>query len=342
MSSLGGNVLKTEALSVSIACGAKRFMLCLGAFTVLFTALAACASPSAAPGGQSVSGEAAGTSGGAWDNSVKALSPQSPGAEVLGDDADGFTIDISNRGEGYIVAHYTGENAKAKLILRKSGEQSLDYIFDLTQGGYDVLPLSGGSGTYEISVNENIEGDRYAVIFADTFSADIPNEYRMYLYPNQYVNFTQGSGSTLLAEQITADASDVFKAVESIYNFVVENIAYDTEKAQSASQGLMAGYLPDVDQTLADGSGICFDYAAAAAAMLRSQGVPARLVIGYSGQAYHAWIDVHIEGSGSVNAIRFNGEAWVLLDPTYAAAYAAANATPLVGDGANYIPMYYY
>ncbi len=340
MFSLGGNALNTEKHSVFISRGAKRIALSLALFALFILFIPACGvlGGSSAPGGQSGSG----SSGGAWDNSIKALSPQSPGVDVLGKDTDGVAIDISNRDEGYIIARYTGENAKAKLILRKTGEQSLDYVYDLTHEGTDVLPLSGGSGTYEISVNENISGERYAVIFADTFSANISNEFRAYLYPNQYVNFSAASGSTLIAEQITANADDIFKAVENIYNYVVENIAYDTAKAERASQGQMAGYLPDIDQTLSERSGICFDYAAAAAAMLRSQGVPARLVIGYSGQAYHAWIDVHIEGQGSVNTVRFNGEAWVLLDPTYASAYAAAGATALIGDGSNYIPMYFY
>ncbi len=337
VSSLGRDVLKTGTHSVSTASGARRTILGLG-FSVFFIIMAACGSPDYAPAAQSA--PAAGAV--SWDNTIKALSPASPGIDVLGEDSEGVSIDISNRAQGYIVAHYTGESAKAKLILRKDGEASLDYIFDLTRGGYDVLPLSGGSGTYQISVNENISGDRYAVVFADTFRADVADEFHAYLYPNQYVNFGPGSDSTIIAQQITASSPDVFAAVENIYNFVVENIAYDTVKAESASQGLMAGYLPDVDQTLATGSGICFDYAAASAAMLRSQGVPARLVIGYSGQAYHSWIDVHIEGRGSVNTIRFDGEAWVLLDPTYAAAYAAAGATALIGDGANYIPMYYY
>ena len=39
-------------------------------------------------------------------------------------------------------------------------------------------------------------------------------------------------------------------------------------------------------------SGICFDYAALMTGMLRSQGVPCKLVVGYAGTVYHAWISV--------------------------------------------------
>ena len=41
------------------------------------------------------------------------------------------------------------------------------------------------------------------------------------------------------------------------YTYVTEHITYDYDKADSVE----AGYLPDVDETLQSGTGICFDYA---------------------------------------------------------------------------------
>ena len=43
---------------------------------------------------------------------------------------------------------------------------------------------------------------------------------------------------------------------------------------------------------------------AMAAAMLRSQGVPTKLVIGYADQTYHAWNEVYLDGG------------WQRCDPT--------------------------
>jgi len=41
-------------------------------------------------------------------------------------------------------------------------------------------------------------------------------------------------------------------------------------------------------------------------AMLRSQGIPTKLEVGYSGEAYHAWISTYIKESGWVdNIIKF-------------------------------------
>ena len=87
--------------------------------------------------------------------------------------------------------------------------------------------------------------------------------------------------------------------------------------------------------------GICFDYAALATAMLRTQRIPTQLVVGYSGQVYHAWINVHIDGVGWVNKIiEFKGDKWVRMDPTFDAAKKGLNQ--FVGNGDNYNPLYVY
>ena len=57
------------------------------------------------------------------------------------------------------------------------------------------------------------------------------------------------------------------------------------------------GYLPDVDAVLKKGMGICLDYAAVYASMLRSQGIAAQLVIGYADKSYHAWNLVWLDGA---------------------------------------------
>ena len=81
---------------------------------------------------------------------------------------------------------------------------------------------------------------------------------------------------------------------------------------------MKSGYLPVVDTILAAKKGICFDYAAVMTAMLRSQNIPCKLVVGYAGTVYHAWIDVYVEGVGWIDgAIYFDGEEWTLMDPTF-------------------------
>ena len=90
-------------------------------------------------------------------------------------------------------------------------------------------------------------------------------------------------------------------------------------------------------------SGICFDYASLMCALLRSQNIPTKLVVGYSGTAYHAWISVHLEETGWVdNIIQFDGEHWSLMDPTLAANNDTKSVGKYIGDGSNYLAKYYY
>ena len=103
-----------------------------------------------------------------------------------------------------------------------------------------------------------------------------------------------------------------------------------------------AGYLPDIDSTLSSGTGICFDYAAVMASMLRSLGIPTKLTIGYSASVRHAWVDVYIESIGWVeHAVEFNGNEWRFMDPTFASTGGSDPAIlEFIGDGENYMVQY--
>ena len=99
----------------------------------------------------------------------------------------------------------------------------------------------------------------------------------------------------------------------------------------------VTGYLPDPDETLSTKKGICYDYAALAAAMLRSQGIPTKLITGYvssgGSELYHAWNMIWLEESGWITVeIRAPRHEWQRIDLTF----AAAGQSALVGDGKGY------
>ena len=103
------------------------------------------------------------------------------------------------------------------------------------------------------------------------------------------------------------------------------------------------GYVPDPDQTLNDKTGICFDYASLTCAMLRSQGIPTKLEVGYVGEVYHAWISCYVDETGWIdNIIEFDGKDWSLLDPTLGANNKSKDVKKYIGDGSKYIVKYTY
>ena len=79
-------------------------------------------------------------------------------------------------------------------------------------------------------------------------------------------------------------------------------------------------------------------------AMLRSQNVPAKLIVGYTGSVYHAWINVWSEQEGWVEAkIYFDGKQWKLMDPTFASGgNSSESILQYIGNGDNYKAKYQY
>ena len=269
-----------------------------------------------------------------WDNTPKVLVPSAGGSVILGNES--VEIDASNTAEGYIMARYLGSAEKIKFFVVTPDD--VRYTYDLPPSDtWMTLPLTGGDGTYTLDVREHVEADLYSNLYKETVDVTLNDEFRPFLYPNQYTWFTEDSAAITKASELAEGASDGLDVITSIYNYVIENVSYDDEKART----VQSGYLPDVDDTLASGKGICFDYAALMTAMLRSQGIPTKLEIGYSGEIYHAWISTYIEEIGWVdNVIRFDGKNWSLVDPTLAASNDADDVRDYIGDGTNYIVKY--
>ena len=248
------------------------------------------------------------------------------------------SVDASNVQNGYVMIKYTGNVHKIKVQITKGG---LTYTYDLNaRNAYEVFPMSEGNGTYSIKVFENVSGNQYSQAFSQDVSVFLVNQFEPFLYPNQYVNFSQGSAAVQKGAEVAASAGDALGVVNAVYNYVINNMTYDTAKAAS----VQSGYLPNVDQVLASRTGICFDYAALMVSMLRSQDIPAKLVVGYTGSAYHAWVNVYIDGVGWIdNYIYFDGTNWSLADPTFASTGGQSEAIKqYIGNGANYQQKYCY
>ncbi len=282
-------------------------------------------------------GQAKVSSGPPRDTMPVVLVPEAPGEDVTGNDK--VTIDISNKDKGYITVFYEGDNQKPKMQAYFGGGTD-PYTYNLANGEGEVFPLSQGDGRYKIEIHENIEGTRYSQLFSGVVEVEQEDEFLPFLYPNQYVDFTKDSEAVAAGAQIAEGAVTELDVVRNIYNYIADNIAYDYDKAELAASGGLAGYLPDIDETLETKKGICFDYAALATAMLRTQRIPTKLVIGYSGEYYHAWIKVYSEETGWVDAIEFYGDEWQLLDPTFAATGSSQYVG--TGDQSGYNEMFVY
>ncbi len=266
------------------------------------------------------------------------LMPQASGTTVYGNTK--AEIDASNTADGYVMLRYL-EDTTTSIKVIVTGPSGVAYYYNLANdGSYEVFPLSDGNGSYLFQICKNVTGTSYAVSYSTSIDVTLTDEFAPFLLPNQYVNYSADSQAVLLAAQLTADMSTQLEQIQAVYTYVIANLTYDSERAAT----VQSGYLPDIDDVLLQGKGICFDYAALMTAMLRSQGIPCKLVVGNAGTAYHAWISTYSDTEGWMDGtIYFDGQDWKLMDPTFASSGDSSDAImSYIGDGTNYSAKYLY
>lgn len=257
----------------------------------------------------------------ARDAAAKVLAPSASGQQVYS--SGSAVLDISNASQGYVMLNYTGSNPKVKFRITAPG--GITYTYLVTgYGNYTAYPLSGGNGNYTFAVYEavSVQDNLYSTVLSQSAPVTITNSFSPFLYPNYYVSFNAASACVKKASALAEGCASDLDVVTAVYHYATDNITYDNNKAKT----VQSGYAPFPDSTLASGTGICFDYASLMAAMLRSQGIPTRLEVGYVGNLYHAWISCYIGDVGWVDGIiQFNGSSWTMMDPTMAAGQSTAN-----------------
>ena len=250
-------------------------------------------------------------------------------------------IDYSNAKDGYVMVKWTGGAVKIAVQVTGPNNAEKYTYYPRTDGNYDVLPLSDGNGTYKFTMLKNVSGTKYSQVLATSISVSLADNLAPFLRPNQYVNYTASSEAVKKAQDLVKNAGDNLGKVQAVYNWVVTNLSYDYDKAATVK----SGYIPDLDNIMQVRKGICFDYAALMSAMLRSQGVPVKMVFGYTSTGeYHAWINVWSEKSGWMDSvIYFDGNTWKLMDPTFASTgNQSKSVMEYIGNTANYKERFTY
>ncbi len=272
------------------------------------------------------------------DSTPAVLPTEAPGSVAFGNDLT--TIDASNSAKGYVMMQYRGSNPKVKFQITTPAQEKYTYLVPATQE-FIVYPLTSGNGTYSFTLYEatSVEEDLYAVAFSQTLDVALENEFLPFLTPNHYVDFAPESLAVAEGVTLATGSYSDLDVINNVYNYITENITYDTAKAATVAYG----YVPIVDEALQTKTGICFDYAALMASMLRSQKIPTKMEFGYAGEAYHAWISCYVDEVGWVDdIIEFNGTEWELLDPTFAASSSSDQMSEYIGDGSNYLVQFTY
>lgn len=251
-------------------------------------------------------------------------------------------IDMTNVSQGYIAAQCTAP-ADAKMSIVKDGGTGQGDIYSLDNtGSMNFFPITGGDGNYTFILYLQLEGTQYEQFLVGTASVTLESAFAPFLVPSRIVDYNAESASVQQSHEITQNCATNLEVVQQVYSWIAGNITYDTDKA-NALAGSNVDYIPSPDETLQSRTGICYDYASLAAAMLRANGIPTKLIkgdvlAGDAGSVYHAWNMVWLEETGWIAVeLAVNQSDWTRIDTTFAAASEGMGG--FIGDGKNYTPM---
>ncbi|MGI6727897.1 MAG: transglutaminase-like domain-containing protein [Anaerovoracaceae bacterium] len=211
-------------------------------------------------------------------------------------------IDSSNSNKGIVTVKYTGDkNKKIKVIVEKDNLKYFYTLHNLKQN--ENFPLQMGEGNYKVTVLENVGGNRYRPMFSNVFIAKLTEQNQTFLQSVQSIEWNESMNAIIKAKELTQDLNTDEEKVKVLYDYVVKNFKYDFNKINT----IPVNYIPDIEEIFKTKTGICYDFSSILAGMLRSVGVPAKLVKGYSKNVvgYHAWNEVYLN------------EKWVILDTSY-------------------------
>lgn len=236
-------------------------------------------------------------------------------AAVVG---EGAAIDVSQANStGLFLASLPGiPSSRHKLVVSHGGETR---AYEMPLDGTEVaVPANMGDGTYEVSVMRNVHASEYVPILSTEAEVSLSDDDAPFLSPNLMCRFSEGSACVRKAREIAASCRGQGEFAGKALEFVMGAVEYDDAKAAAA--GATKDYVPDPDATLASGRGICFDYASLLAAMLRSCGIPARIVVGNvlpSGEL-HAWVEARVDGTWEGHGVSITPGEWSRIDVTFA------------------------
>ena len=237
---------------------------------------------------------------------------------VYGSEPSPAPITVDQNAAVVVVDYDVTKKTKFEVML---GDKS--YMYELKDTDTpESFPLQLGDGKYEFSIFEHIQGFSYKRVCYSVQMVDVQGDNTPYLASVQNVKWVSSDPVAMKAMALTANLKTDSEKVSAIAGYVMSNVKYDYDKIKT----LVPGYEPDPVSTLKTGKGICYDYASLTAAMLRSIGIPTKLVKGFTtlSPEYHAWNEVLVNGEWKTVDTTFGSQmkGWGMKVSTFADADA--------------------
>lgn len=246
----------------------------------------------------------------------------------LESEAAGAVFDTSEVDSGVIHVSYKAPQPRQLKVMVTKGQER--YTYDLkSDGTVESFPLQMGNGSYKVDVLQNAGGNRYTFLDSKTFQVKLEDPNSVFLNSIQEIYWNREDPPIVKSGELIGNKTEVQPKVTTIYEYMIHNYTYDYDKIPT----LTASYKPNIIQTYFEKKGICYDYASLMAAMKRSDGIPTKLVKGYTKHVdgYHAWNEVLLDGE------------WVIIDSTVDAVYRQGGTNyTMVKNPSEFTKVYEY
>jgi transglutaminase/protease-like cytokinesis protein 3 len=221
-------------------------------------------------------------------------------------------LDVAPANERGIVTGTADATIARRTLFRVDAADGRNYVYVVRKNEDSGFPLQMGNGTYSLRVMEQVEGTKFRTVSKEDVSLNLRDSRVVFNQSIQNIAWTKDSEAAKKAAELVRGKTTADDKIKAIYDFITRTIVYDFDKIDR----LTSDYIPSPDATLREKKGICYDYSALFAAMLRSQGISAKLIKGHTDlvDVYHAWNEVYLESQGK----------WVVIDTTVDAAFIQA------------------
>ncbi len=241
---------------------------------------------------------------------------------------DGFDIPTSDEGEAHLTQHLRGadETIHYRVLMEPIGT-NLFFLAPQARtlnGNYDLVAADSGGAVYDLDTQHAVS--RYEASSdlwkpapetlqdaGHTYPAGIADTYLRLRAIDPRVR--------QLARQVTASDKTAFDKAAALENYLRTKYQYTLDLPQTAPADPIANFLFERRQ------GHCEYFASAMAVMLRSLGIPSRVVNGFHSEEFndltgnyvvrakdaHSWVEAYFPGYG-----------WQTFDPTPSDAFTSA------------------
>lgn len=274
----------------------------------------------------------------------------SKNAEPLGDKhagCDYVEVNWSAAADGYVKVKLTKQVAPVVACKANSKESFVsgrnEAYLPLELDQWVNIPLFGESGDFQLTIiptysNAEQNSSKFDEIrhenFLVTFKANIKDPNASMLLSHVKMDFENAPKTVAKAAELTKNCETDAEKITAIFEFVAKTIKYDNKLYNDEQKQLVLGENPGVvgkdrnyslDHILDTKTGVCEHYAILMAGMLRSQGIPCKVVSGkvnYPNIDFlkHAWVSVSPD-TKDLNMSQLGAghdeDGWIRLDPTW-------------------------